>query len=151
MNIDINGVSITLTNEQLQQINKQLNNKLKIEDINSIEDAELVLKDCINHEKLTRKDFPNNSKYWNVYCLETIIKAVNYIDNDYQEWIPNFNNSNITKYIPYFRKENSSWLLHCVFSYGFCSYCSVGLYYKKESTAKLIANKNLNLYKQYLG
>jgi hypothetical protein len=131
MKLDTYEVTITLTKEQLEQINKQQSIKrLNVEDVNSIEDAELVLKDCIGHVKYDSSQFCR-AKDWINYQLETIIKAVNYIDNGYKLYIPDFDNSNIIKYTPFFKKTNSGWLLHCVSSHHFCSYFSVGLYFFK--------------------
>lgn len=150
MIINIEGVNITLTQDQLNQIDKQRTVKLpKVEDIDSIDIAEDILKNCTEHTKYFSSDF-KRQKDWISYQLETIIKAANFIDNGYKLYIPDFNNTDISKYIPYFKKSDFSWLLYYVNSYGYSSYCSVGLYFKVEVTANLIAKKHIKLYNQYL-
>ena len=150
MNIDINGVKITLTQEQLKEISKQTDKeKLKVKDITSIEIAEKVLKDCRSHTKFYQGDFIR-TKDWISYQLETIIKAVNYIDNNYQEWIPDFDNSNEYKYIPYFDKKISGWVLFLVRCRCSVSYCQVGFYYKVRESAEIISKLYNKLYDEWI-
>lgn len=150
MEINVEGVKIVLTQDQLNQIDKQRTAKLpKIEDIDSIDIAEDILKNCVEHTKYFSSDF-KRQKDWINYQLETIIKATNFIDNGYKLYTPDFDNSSIWKYIPYFKKSGSGCLLHCVSSYSCISSFSVGLYFKVEATASLIAKKHIKLYNQYL-
>lgn len=149
--IKVDGVTITLTKDQLKQIDKQRALAPKtVEDINSVQDAEEILKACKTHTKYVESQFVR-MRDWVNYQLETIIKAANFIDNGNKEWIPNFfNNSNEYKHYPYFRKENSGWVLYSVFYYRYFSFLGSGFYFKKESSARLIANKHLVLYNKYL-
>lgn len=150
MNIDINGIEITLTKEQLNQINNQLNNKnITINDLTSLDIAEKVLENTTFHNKCFQSDF-HRTKDWLSYKLETIIKAANYIDNDYKEWIADFNNSNKYKYIPHFEKKSSGWVLHDVGYSYFSSICQVGFYYKKEETAIKLSKLYTKLYNQWI-
>jgi len=86
------NVTITLTEKQLKEITKQIN-KFTVNDINDIQDAERILENCVNHTKYVEAQFVRK-KDWIAYQLETVIKASNFIDNNYQEWKPNFNNFN---------------------------------------------------------
>lgn len=150
MEINIEGVKIVLTQDQLNQIDKQRIEKLpKVEDINSIDVAEDILKNCIKHTKYFSSEF-KRQKDWIKYQLETIIKAANFIDNGYKLYTPNFNNNDILNYLPYFKKSSSDWLLYCINGYSYGSTCSVGLYFKVEDTASLISKKHIELYIQYL-
>lgn len=148
-NIEGKEVQITLTKEQLAEIAKQTLNCLTIDDIDSIKEAEKILKDCKEHIQYLESQFPR-MKDWINYQLETIIKAVNFIDNDYKYWEPNFNDSSY-KYMPYFKKESSYWVVsHVGFYYGF-SYFSVGFYFKKKESANIISNRFITLYNKWLG
>lgn len=91
------------------------------------------------------------AKQWAEYQLETIIEAINYIDNDNKAWAPEFDSHKTSNYIPYFERKNGSWVVHSVCDYYWRSDCSVGLYFKKQESAKIIANKYLALCNQYLG
>jgi len=82
--------------------------------------------------------------------LKTIIKAANFIDNNYVEWIPNFDNNALYKYIPYFNKVRSGWSLFCVGDFYDISDCSVWYYYKSRETANTIATRFLPLYNKWL-
>lgn len=147
--IDGKEVIITLTKEQLQDITRQTSGKLSVEDINTIEDAEKVLENCDFHIKCELSQFCR-PKDWYSYQLETIIKAVNYIDNNYNQYKHDFDNTDIYKYIPYFKKTGSGWVVYCVNAYYYRSHCSVTLYFKNKETANLITNKFLSLYNNYI-
>lgn len=147
--VNSKDITITLTKEQVEDINRQSKKFKTVKDINSLEDAEEVLKDCKTHKKQTRKDFPNNNKYWNQYTLETIIKAANFIDNNFIEWLSDFTDSSY-KYINWFEKRDSGWVLDCVGCLVSISCCGLGFYFKKEDSAKLIVNKFLLLYNQVI-
>lgn len=137
MKIDINSVQITLTKDQLKEINKQLDKNKTIEDINSYEDALEIL-----DEEAKKNPSPTDK-------LLTIIKAVNYIDNGNKKWKPNFN-GNSYNYYPYFKESNTGWVLGgCDFS-GWGTAMGFGYYFKVENSAKLIAKKHIFLYNEWL-
>jgi hypothetical protein len=148
MNINIQGVNITLTKEQLEQIDNQVKkSKLKtIDDINSYEDGCEILQRQPDYRLQSI-----NGKYFAEHVLETLIEAVNFIDNSYKKWIPDFTNNNEYKYIPYFNKIGSGWLLCAVHYFLSDASGSVGLYYKNERTANIISKKFLSTYNIYLG
>lgn len=91
------------------------------------------------------------AKQWAEHQLETIIEAVNHIDNDNKPWKPEFDSHKTNNYIPYFERKNGSWVVLSVSVRSWGSYCSVGLYFKKQESARIISNKFLELYNQYLG
>ena len=149
MDINVNGVKITLTKDQLEEIARQTA-KHKVEEIDSIKDAEKVLEGS-GHTKYVESQF-TRQKDWLSYQLETIIKAVNFIDNGNQIWKPDFTNSSIYKYIPWLQRKSSGWVVFagvdvCVSASG----CPLWLYFKDRKTAELIVNKFLNLYNQVWG
>lgn len=148
MKIDINGVSITLTKEQLKEINKQISNTPTIETI-TLEDAlEIVGKNrnYYNDCEFEDKQDEANSK------LKVLIKAVNYLDNNNKEWKANFNDSNISKYIPYAKKGSlGGWVFIGVGSCCCDSYCSVGFYFKERNSAEIIFKRFNKLYNDFLG
>lgn len=91
------------------------------------------------------------AKQWAEHQLETIIEAVNYIDNGDKAWKPEFDSHKTSNYIPYFERKNGSWVLDFVSAYSWRSCCSVGLYFKKQESARIITNRFIDLYNQYLG
>lgn len=137
MQIDVNGIKITLTADQLKEIDRQVK-KTKFKspsDINSHEDACEIL----GIEKT--KDTTNDSK------LKTIIKAANYLDNGNKEWEADWDNRDQRKNFVYLEKKPSGWVVYS--DYDFSYYCAglgSGFYYKEANTALLIARKFLNPY-----
>lgn len=143
-------ITITLTDKQLKEIREQTIDKYTIEMIDNISNAEKVLESLKSHKKCNKSDF-TRVKDWILYQLETIIKASNYIDNDYKEWLPNFKDISTYKYLPHFNRKTIGWSLYDVYIFSSYSYCPVALYYKNEKTSKLIVNKFILLYNEYLG
>lgn len=136
-------ISITLTKTQLDDIAKQINNEITIENLNFDKAIELlIIDDDID---------PNPKGLYKGPLLQliTIIKAANFLDNNKQEWIPNWQNSNENKYFPIFTKENSVWSVSdCFYD---CISSNAGVeYYKKKETGLFIANKFLDLYSKIL-
>ena len=146
MKIDINGVSITLTKEQLKEIDKQVKNIKTIDDINSYKDA----CDILGKLMLDESDFEDKED-WNNHQLRIIIKAVNFLDNDNKIWKADFLDKNVSKYINYFERKNSGWVFVCV-DVRYCySYFAVGFYFKNEVSAEIIGKRFLKLYDNVLG
>ncbi len=148
MDINVNGVTITLTKDQLAEIARQTEKKVTVNEINSYEDACKILSRIPDY---TLQSI--NSRYFAQHVLETIIEAANFIDNDYKKWIADFTTNKEYKYINYWEKNKigSGWSLHFVGDYCCISYCSVVLYFKKQDTAKLFATRFLGIYNTYLG
>jgi len=144
-----NGVTITLTEQQLADINRQQNKITSIDQINSISDAEEILKNT-NHTRYYESQFVRK-KDWISYQVETIIKAVNYIDNGFKIWTPDFSNRNIEKFIAWMEyKEGSGWGFDCSSCRCYNSYAWVGVYFKNKSSVEKTINKYLSLYSKYL-
>lgn len=96
---------------------------------------------------------PNPEGLYNGCLLKliTIITAVNFIDNNYKQWIPDWTKSNEYKYLPYFEyKKVGGWFLYGVG--GICWYGNAisEFYYKSKESANIIGKKELNLYNQIL-
>lgn len=131
--VDNKEVTIVLSEAQLADIRRQTSNLKTVDDINSYEDACKILKETVD------------KKLSDIEKLFTIIRAANYLDNNGEIWEADWTSGEY-KYIPYFEyKKSSGWVLSSVYLFYF-SYCPGGFYFKKEATAKLIANKFLTLY-----
>lgn len=144
--IDINGVKITLTKEQLVQIDKQRANKpITVDDINSIEDAEKVLEGQSFHSKYTKEDFCRH-KDWVNYQLETLAKAINFIYNGRKEWKLKTGNN---FYYPYFRLASGGWV-YCFYSYFSVDSFGVVAYFPSEKLALNFGKKFIHLYREIL-
>ncbi len=145
-NINYQGkeISITLTDQQIKEIHLKLSNRLTIEELNTIEDAEKVLKDCIEHTNYLKSSFLRQ-KDWNRYCIETICKAANFIDNDYKNWKPDFSNENERKHYPIFRNDGLGLVFYCSYCHD-CYFNGPVAYYKNDNTCILISKKLTNLY-----
>lgn len=114
------------------------NSPKTIQDINSYEEALMVTGDRIR----------SNPSIADVLLAK--IKACNHIDNEGKEWIADFSDSNY-KYIPYFQKNGSAWLLGYVDHCTSGTYCPVGFYFKTRSTAEYFVKRWLNEYSEWLG
>lgn len=148
MKIDINGVSITLTQDQLDEIARQTTKKVTIDSIKSVEDALEILGKKRNHFK--DWSFEDEQEEANAHLL-IIIKAANFIDNGMKEYKADFTDSSTYKYIPYFERKSSGWSLDSVSFCYFSSFSPVGFYYKKRDTAETIVKRFSTLYNKWLG
>lgn len=145
--IDINGVKITLTKEQLAQIDKQRTNKaITTDDINTIEDAEKVLEGQPFHTKYEEKDFCRY-KDWVSYQLETLAKAINFIYNGRKEW--NFKEGNFS-YFPYFNLASGGWVYYGGSDYCCVSSAGVVAYFPSQELAENFGKKFIHLYREIL-
>lgn len=148
MKIDINGVSITLTKDQLDEIARQTRKFKTIEDIQSVEDALEILNKKKNY--FDQFEYDNEQEEADSK-LKIIIKAANFIDNDNKEYKADFTDTNTAKYAPYFERKSSGWSLHSVDDCDCSSGCPVGFYYKKRDTAEIMAKRFSTLYNKWLG
>lgn len=143
MKIDINGVSITLTQEQLAEIARQTNQIKSYKDITSFEKA------C-EHQNIDISLF--NSKLNGLTKdeiafrkLKIIVKAIRSFTN----WIPNWSNSSQRKWRIWFDLEKG-------FSYFDTTYNSTytivpsALYLGTEDEARHLGNTFLDLFKDYI-
>jgi hypothetical protein len=147
MNIDANGVQITLTQDQLKQIQKELNNQKPlmerlfnwqdILDYNNIEEASVLPWNNPNTpEKISQNGFAK---------LQLIKKTFN------EDWVADFDNSEQYKYYTWYEKKKD-WAVTYVFDYYVCS-CSVGfgLFSKSEKVENHINKYFLNEICEFLG
>lgn len=133
--LDINGVKITLTQDQLQEIARQTSGIRTIEEINGYEDACKVLSETPE----------SNPSIWKK--INTIARAMNFIENGFKVWKPNFKDTNERKHYPYHEMKSSG----LVFRYSHCCYgCPGGqvAFYKTERASNLGGTKFLHLYKE---
>jgi len=130
MNIEINGVKITLTKEQLQEIANQTQ-----QDIFTATTYHEVCK-RLNEKELEFKDFAflkheDVKKALNFARIKQLERYFN------QGWIPNWYDSSEYKYYLWYQFKNSGWVFDSVDDRGYGSYAEVG-FYKNEKIAKHI-------------
>lgn len=118
----------------------------KLDSLHSYKDACKILK-----QKQRKESDYDDTKEWYSHQLLTIIKAANFLDNNNEIWNADFDNRNTYKYIPYWIKQASGWVVDSVHCYHCSSHCSVGLYFKKEDTANVISKRFIDLYNKYMG
>ena len=131
-----NGVTITLTEEQLKEIERQENPFKSSSDINNYEDACKVL-------SIKPDISPSASKR-----VKTIVAAANFLDNKGKIWRENWDDTDQRKYYPAFDYRAGGWVVDCD-----CHYVALGgfgSYFKESKTCLLIANKFLDLWLEYM-
>lgn len=133
MKVNINGVSITPTEEQLQQIHKQCNNKSEYShytDIKTFEDALEYLK--------YSKDF----NYSIVEKIQLVAKAINTLNNVKVEynWYPIFNTNKSG--LGWSFASCSAW-----FSFAIGSVC----YLKDKQSCNYMGTQFSHLFKEHYG
>lgn len=147
MNIDINGVKITLTKEQLKQIeDQQKKNRPIIERIDTLDD---VYKDLgINRNSIIPFKNPINKQQRSANAfidIQNISKCLNEDDS-----FPNFNN-NEYKYCPYFKKvAPGGWVYDCYDYWGSNGHLGFGCYYKTSDLSIFAGNTFISVYNDYL-
>ena len=131
--------------QELQNYIENIDKKPTIDDITSFEKALEILK----NEKIDifhQYEFVRNIDWVN-YQLEIIVKAVNYIDNNYKLWYPDWNNKNESKYYPYFEYKNDGWCFGAVYvPHWGCVGSGSFAHFKNEKSIKTIVNRFINLY-----
>lgn len=134
--IDVGGVNITLTKEQLQSIDAQRNRKYTIDDITSYGAACEILGEEADEDASIDK------------IIKTIVKAGNFVDNGQKLWKADFTNSE-DKFIPWLQKGGSGWFLVGVSSYYSSTHCPVGFYYKSRSTCNTLVSRFIKQYDEW--
>lgn len=81
--------------------------------------------------------------------LKVIVRAFNYLDNNNEEWLPDYDNSNEYKWKPWFYMNKPGFRLDAVGCGRAGSYAGSRLDYKSESIAKYGATQFLDLYRSY--
>lgn len=137
MNIDINGVQITLTSEQIQHIRKELNNKPLIETL-------FNWQDILNFNNLKEVDvLPWNKPNTPEKVSQNGFAKLQLIKKTFNEgWIADFNNSNQYKYYTWYEKKKNNWSVYCV---GVCDARSNSVGFGLFSKSKEIEN-HINKY-----
>ena len=140
MKIDINGVSITLTPEQLAEIARQTNQLKSYKDITSFEKAceRLGLDIPQFNSELTKGEIALRK-------LKIIVRAIRSFTN----WKPVWSNNKQWKYAVWFDLEKgfSSW-----FSDTYLTFTIVpsALFVESHEQAKFLGETYLDLYKDYI-
>lgn len=109
LEIDGKKITINLTQDQINEITKQNCRLQKAEDIQDYRDACEVL----GKAPKTRENFDEEWE-WITHQLYTQIEAGNFLDNDRKKYVPDFTDGNISKYIPYWERKGSGWVLMLV-------------------------------------
>lgn len=140
MKIDINGVSITLTPEQLAEIARQTNQLKSYKDITSFEKAceRLGLDIPQFNSDLTKGEIALRK-------LKIIVRAIRSFTN----WKPVWSNAKQWKYTVWFDLEKgfSCWCTDC------CSAITIvpsALFVESNEQAKFLGETYLELYKDYI-
>lgn len=134
MTLDVNGVKITLTQDQLQEIARQTSGIRTIEEINSYEDACKVLSETPE----------SNPSIWKK--INTIARAMNFIENGFKVWKPNFKDTNERKHYPIHEMKFSGLSFLGSIYYYFAG--GQVAFYKTERASNLGGTKFLHLYKE---
>jgi len=130
----INEVTTLFKNSKIKKINK----KFTLNDLNSYEDACMIL----NENPIVDCDYSKK--------IKTIVKAANFIDNDYNLWVANWTDSNEYKYLTYFENKGSGFGFDDVGSWYSNAYAPLGFYYKNSNTCELITKRFIKLYLDWL-
>jgi hypothetical protein len=143
MKIDINGVSITLTPEQLAEIARQTNQLKSYKDITSFEKA------C-ERQNIDVSDF--NAKLGDLSKDEIAFRKLKIIVTairSFTNWKPNWSNSSQRKYRIWFDLEKgfSCWRTSY---YDTGTYVPSALYVENDEQANFLGNTFLDLFKDYI-
>jgi hypothetical protein len=141
MKIEVNGVSITLTQEQLEEIARQTNKIKSYKDIKTLEDAYKHLGKtlpCYTNSILRKREIA-------LRHLEIVVEAI----RSFTQWKPDFANTNQHKWFNYIK-------LGCGFSYYSTAYYSTftsvpsALLLENHEQAKFLGETFLPLFKDYI-
>lgn len=141
MKIDINGVSITLTDEQLAEIARQANKFRSYKDIKTLENA-------YKHLGKTLPDYTNSilrKREIALRHLEIVVEAIRSFTN----WKPVWSNSSQRKYRVWFDLEKgfSCYDANCN---GTSTFVPSALYVGTEDEAIYLGETFLDLFKDYI-
>lgn len=143
--IDINGVKITLTKEQLKEIEKQTKDSReiykKVNDLNTL----------INHLGYNPLVYPSPSNKFEKYINACSVLAK--VAEVYNEGvILDWKNVNIYKYLPYKYYSGGSCSVAASFVvWSFTPHASAFLYYKSEKLSKESYNNFKEYWKDFWG
>lgn len=132
MEINVDGVSITLTKKQLESINNQKVKFKSYKDITTFELAcEYLKKDPTKYKSSFKK-------------IKIIVKALNKLSGFITEW------EIINQYYPYFKINNGSFVFANFNSNRGVIYFPSTLYVSSSEEAIFLGEKFTDLYKDYL-
>ena len=140
MKIDINGVSITLTPEQLAEIARQTNQLKTYKDITSFEKAcERLGLDILQfNSELTKGEIALRK-------LKIIVRAI----RSFTYWKPVWSNAKQWKYIVWFDLEKGFSYWNTTNFYT-TAYVPSALFVESHEQAEFLGETYLELYKDYI-
>jgi hypothetical protein len=139
MEIDVNGVSITLTQDQLEQIARQTGKFNSYKDIKTLEDAYNHLGKVLPNYSILRK------REIALRHLEVVVEAIRSFTN----WKPDFNNDSQYKYWSYFKIEGGFSCWYTDYTYASTAVPSALLVESSEQ-AEFLGKTFLDLFKDYI-
>lgn len=143
MKIDIDGVSITLTKEQLAEIARQTNQIKSYKDITSFEKA--CERQNINFTTFNSK-LENLTKDEIAFIkLKIIVKAI----RSYTNWTPDWSKSSQCKYYVWFDLESGFSSSNTLY-YGTNANVPSALLLESSDQANFFGTTFLDLYKDYI-
>ena len=141
MEIDVNGVSITLTQDQLEQIARQTGKFNSYKDIKTLDDAYNHLGKVLpnyNDTILRKREIA-------LRHLEVVVEAI----RSFSKWKPDFTNESQYKYWNYFKLKGG-------FSYWYTTYYTTystvpsALLVESSEQAEFLGKTFLDLFKDYI-
>lgn len=141
MKIDINGISITLTSEQLAEIARQTNQLKSYKDITSFEKAceRLGLEIPQFSSELTKGEVALRK-------LKIIVRAIRSFTN----WKPVWSNTKQWKYIVWFDLAKGFSYWNTTLTYFTHTVVPSALFVESNEQAKFLGENYLELYKDYI-
>jgi hypothetical protein len=136
MKIEIDGVKITLTTEQLQEIKKQTSKYSCFQDIKSYLDA------CDHLGVIP--DFAASSREQ----IKVITKAINSFSKK-KEKFPDFKNNKQYKYYPVFDCSGGGFVFHCS-DFRYFSFDGSVAYFPEKEMSDYMGKQFVSLYEKLL-
>lgn len=138
--IEVKGVQITLTEDQIRQIDAQRGNFTHFTQIKSYEDACKVLK----RNPRTKEQFGMYSE-WYFHQIRIIRMAINSLIQIKGKF-PNWKDSDQAKHYPYFRDNGGGLVFYFSSYYSYCCYVRV-VYFKSKEASDYMGTTFVELYR----
>jgi|ERR1035437_8535599 hypothetical protein len=143
MKIDVNGVSITLTQEQLEEISKQTS---KIKSYKDIKSFEIACKRQNIDVSLFNSKLDNLTKgEIALRKLKIVVKAI----RSFTQWYPDFSNNGQYKHFVWFDLERG-FSSYSTGYYNTHAYVPSALLVGSIAEAKFLGEQHLDLFKDYI-
>ncbi len=128
------GISITLSDDQLKEIDSQRQLKSKYNHYTDIK----TVRDACDYLKI--KEIPRDA----YNSLKVVAKAINQLIND--ERFPDFKNNNQKKHYPYFNTASPGLVFYV--SYCYFSYSAQVAFTKSKESSDYLGTQFIHLYQQ---